>query len=275
MGQFVSPDPELQMLLRITRRLPRVRGAVRLATTARRFYLRKHRAPVLADVMGFKMKLDPEDWAQGGLLFWPQLWDYHEFEFLERHLRPGDTFLDIGAHVGFNSLIVSRLVGPDGFVLSVEAAPDLFERLRDHLEMNGIRNVRAMNFAASDCRAVMNLSRPEADNSAGRSLLPNDRYGTPVQCVPLADLVRECGLTRIAGGWFEIAGGEFKALSRYFRDCERGLWPGFLVVEHNLGWASKAGGDVFALLRDLGYREQHIQILPSDELRNRIFTLPA
>ena len=275
MEEIARPDAELCTLLLITRRLPRMRGAVRLAILARRFYLRKKRFPVLADVMGFKMKLDPEDWVQGGLLFWPQLWDFNEFEFLERNLRPGDTFLDVGAHVGFNSLRVSKLVGPSGFVLSVEAAPDLFRRLQEHLEMNAIQNVRAVNFAASDCRATMNLSRPDIDNSAGRSILSNDREGTLVQCVPLADLVRECGLSKIAGGWFEIAGGEFKALSRYFQDCDRSLWPGFLVVEHNLGWMPKAGGDVFALLNELGYREQRIQLMPSEELSNRIFVLPS
>src|SRR5205823_4911444 len=96
-GGAESADLELRLLLALTRRLPRVRGAVRLAVLARRFFLRKARRPIDAEVLGFKMNLDPSDWVEGGLLFWPQLWDYQEFEYLVRTLREGDTFLDVGA----------------------------------------------------------------------------------------------------------------------------------------------------------------------------------
>ncbi|GEM_PF-1635920 len=271
-GEAAAPaDLELRILLRFTRSLPRARGAVRLAALARRIYLRKRRPPVVAEVAGFTMKLDPADWVQGGVLFWPQLWDYREFQFLSRNLRKGDTFLDIGAHVGFNSLIASRVVGPDGFVLAVEAAPDLFDKLRGNLEINQVMNVRAVNRAVSDRDGVMMLSRPMPENSAGRSLLPGDREGTPVQCAPLAELVREFGVTRISGAWLEIAGAEFMVLNRYFQECPQALWPGFLMVEDNPGWAPQAGGDVFALLRDRGYTEERIQAAPSDQIRNRAF----
>src|SRR5215475_12264284 len=66
----LTSDRELRLLLAFTRRLPRVRGAVRLAMTARRFYLRRERPIVEADVLGFRMTLDPADWVQSGLLFW-------------------------------------------------------------------------------------------------------------------------------------------------------------------------------------------------------------
>ncbi|HTR62002.1 MAG TPA: FkbM family methyltransferase [Candidatus Binataceae bacterium] len=275
MNEIERPGRELDFLLRVTRRLPRTRGAVRFAVLARKFYLRRPRGVVVADVMGFKMKLDPADWVQGGLLFWPQLWDINEFKFLARHLHPGDTFLDVGAHVGFVALIASRLVGPQGTVVSVEAAPDLFRRLCEHLEMNQVRNVRAFNVAASDRHEIANLSPPETDNSAGRSVLTKDPGGEPVKCVPLKDLVHESGVTKISGAWLEIAGAEFKVLNRYFQDCDRSLWPGFMIVEQNLGWKPLAGGDVFALLRDVGYREEALQVLPSKELSNRAFVLPG
>jgi FkbM family methyltransferase len=273
MSNIEGSDRELQMLLRLTRGLPRARGAVRLAMLARRFYLRRPRTPVVTDLLGFKMTLDPQDWVQGGLLFWPQLWDYREHEFLQRHLHPGDTFLDIGAHVGFCSLMASRMVGPKGGVVSVEAAPDLFQRLSDHLEKNHVNNTHAFNVAVSDHRGTATLSHPEPDNSAGRTVLSDDPRGTPVQCVPLADLIQESGLTKISGAWLEIAGGEFKVLDRYFQDCGRDLWPGFVIVEQNRGWEPMAGGDVFALLGRLGYREERLQMLPPKNLVNRIFVL--
>src|SRR5437660_7918884 len=78
---LTGADFELRALLAITRSLPRVPGAVRIAATIRTLYLRKPRRRLIADVLGFKMKLDPSDWVEGGLLFWPQLWDYQGFRF--------------------------------------------------------------------------------------------------------------------------------------------------------------------------------------------------
>src|SRR5437762_13457326 len=80
-----SPDFELRVLLAFTRRLPRIRGAVRVAMLARKFYLRKNRDTVVADALGFKMKLAPSDWVERGLLFWPRLCDYEQFPSLDSH----------------------------------------------------------------------------------------------------------------------------------------------------------------------------------------------
>jgi FkbM family methyltransferase len=55
---------------------------------------------------------------------------------LRRCLRPGATFWDVGAHIGFFSLIASRLVGPDGQVHAFEPLPANVTRLRESLALN-------------------------------------------------------------------------------------------------------------------------------------------
>lgn len=52
------------------------------------------------------------------------------------HLRPGMTFYDLGANIGFFSLIAARLVGPQGRVFSFEADPEIAARLRENLFRN-------------------------------------------------------------------------------------------------------------------------------------------
>jgi FkbM family methyltransferase len=266
-------DLELRLLLALTHRLPRVRGAVRLAVLARRLFLRKLRRAIDADVLGLRMHLDPSDWVQGGLLFWPQLWDYREFEYLARTLREGDTFVDVGAHVGFNSLIASRLVGSTGAVLAIEASPDLFSRLTHHIILNGATNIHPVNIAASDRRGIAYLSGCPSDNSGGRSVLGADRHGVPVPCAPLSEVLREAGITRVTGAWLEIAGSEFKVLNRFLSDVRREAWPQFLVVERNPGWAAQAGGDVSVLLNDAGYCERRVASTTPDRVNNQIFVL--
>jgi FkbM family methyltransferase len=59
-------------------------------------------------------------------------------EALQTHLRPGMTFYDIGANIGFFSLLAARLVGKAGRVVSFEADPEVAVRLSEHAARNGM-----------------------------------------------------------------------------------------------------------------------------------------
>ena len=65
-------------------------------------------------------------------LMWGSTYEPHVHQCLRRLLRPGDTFVDVGAHIGFFTLIASALVGSSGKVYAFEADPDLFATLRDN-----------------------------------------------------------------------------------------------------------------------------------------------
>ena len=59
-------------------------------------------------------------------------------------LRPGMVFFDIGAHIGYFSLLASKLVGPNGMVHSFEPTPTTFALLRRNtFEINNITTVNA------------------------------------------------------------------------------------------------------------------------------------
>jgi FkbM family methyltransferase len=55
---------------------------------------------------------------------------------LQQHLRPGMTFYDIGANIGFFSLLAARIVGKEGLVVAFEADPEVAVRLREHIARN-------------------------------------------------------------------------------------------------------------------------------------------
>lgn len=59
---------------------------------------------------------------------------------LRDHLRPGMTFYDLGANIGFFSLIAAQLVGPSGCVISFEADPEIAARQRENLAFNKFAN---------------------------------------------------------------------------------------------------------------------------------------
>jgi len=64
---------------------------------------------------------------------WCGSYEPHLTRCLMSLLRPGDTFLDVGAHIGYFSFHAARAVGPKGKVISFEPNPDLFPRLEKNL----------------------------------------------------------------------------------------------------------------------------------------------
>ncbi len=71
-------------------------------------------------------------------------------EVAQALLRPGDTVLDLGAHKGFMTLAASRLVGPEGTVVSVEPGTSNLWFLRRHVRWNRADNVRIVEAAVGE-----------------------------------------------------------------------------------------------------------------------------
>lgn len=65
-------------------------------------------------------------------------------------VKPGMTVFDVGAHAGYYTLMLSRLVGSHGRVLAFEANPDNASNLRRHLQINDIQNVELIEAAVCD-----------------------------------------------------------------------------------------------------------------------------
>ena len=60
---------------------------------------------------------------------------------LSNYLRPGDCVYDIGANFGLHTLLAGRLVGPRGEVHAFEPLPSNLQKLRRHVELNGLQHV--------------------------------------------------------------------------------------------------------------------------------------
>lgn len=64
--------------------------------------------------------------------------DYRLMAHLAKRLRPGETVWDIGANIGFYTVLAARIVGPFGAVVSFEPEPSSRARLVDNLALNGM-----------------------------------------------------------------------------------------------------------------------------------------
>ena len=100
----------------------------------------------------------------------PWLEEYEEWEpavtqTLTQLVQPGFTVLDVGAHVGIFTLLVSRLVGPSGRVIALEPDPLNARFLRRNVMSAGCTNVLLLEVAAADRSRMLPLSRPSDDNT--------------------------------------------------------------------------------------------------------------
>jgi FkbM family methyltransferase len=68
---------------------------------------------------------------------------------LVQHLRPGATFVDVGASIGFFTLLAARLVGPNGFVVAFEPQAAAVSSIRRNSLLNGFSTVKIVGAAVS------------------------------------------------------------------------------------------------------------------------------
>lgn len=75
--------------------------------------------------------------------------------FFQRHLKRGQTFVDVGAHIGYFSLLASQLVGEEGRVAAIEPSERTSWRLIRNL--SGSRQAKVHRVAAWNKEALLNL----------------------------------------------------------------------------------------------------------------------
>ena len=125
-----------------------------------------------------QFNLDPNQMSQRFMLEafgQGQLYEAETSYFLGNILAPGDTFIDIGAHVGYFSMLGSALVGPYGRVFSFEPEASNWNQLLEHIEINGVRNVLP-NFMAVGAAPAIGEFFVNADNDGGHALWEVGRH---------------------------------------------------------------------------------------------------
>lgn len=102
------------------------------------------------------------------------VWEPHMTRWLRGRLGAGDTFVDVGANIGYFAVLGSRLVGAKGRVVAIEASPAFHDRVLQHLRLNGCDNVRAVNAAVSDSHKTLTFVLASSNNMGANSIVPYD-----------------------------------------------------------------------------------------------------
>jgi FkbM family methyltransferase len=99
-------------------------------------------------------------------------------EIFRAVLPMGGVAIDIGANVGWHTLLMARLVGPGGRVLAAEANPSVRSRLQDNLNLNRFEQAEVIPYAIADTEGVVEFYGPEADDAdSGNGHIVTDGAG--------------------------------------------------------------------------------------------------
>jgi FkbM family methyltransferase len=112
------------------------------------------------------------------------VWEADVMKVLARTLAPGGVFVDVGANVGFHTVLASQLVGPAGTVVAVEPAPWTLALLRANVWRHSSQAV-VQPVAASDVAGTAQLEL-ETEHRSGAHL---SNAGVAVDARPLDELV--------------------------------------------------------------------------------------
>lgn len=156
------------------------------------------------------VRCDSRDFVQRRIRFF-EVFEHNLTYYTMDRLRDGDLYVDIGANIGYFSLLASRCVGDRGRVISVEADPITFSALVSNLELNNCRNVSARNVAATATACKIGITRSDPHNSGSNAITVGTGSGS-VEGLPFRDLVGD-DLGRVRFIKIDIEGSEAPVLS--------------------------------------------------------------
>jgi FkbM family methyltransferase len=235
---------------------------VRLGTTIERLWLRAL-PPLTRDYLwvsidGLRIYGAREHQV---MLYWLLRGKYerHTRTLFEQAIRPGMRVLDIGAHIGYFTLLAARAVGQSGSVYAFEPDPANFRFLSHNAALNGVEDVvTAVPQAVAGTSGV----RPffsNRKNSVMSSFWGGGKHdgALRVECTTVDDFV---GPERIDVVKLDVEGAEVDALRGMRRTLTEARRP-VLIVECNPTALATAGASVRELLDELAALELDVRVI--------------
>jgi FkbM family methyltransferase len=252
----------LELVALSLRRIPSERGRWRLIPLALRWsrsLLPENRSRLIWTRHGFRLQVRLGDWL-GRHVYVTGEYEPATTRVVKSLLQAGDTFVDIGANIGYFSLLASRRVGPTGKVFAFEPVPQTRDELIHNVCLNRAGNVTVRDEAVADSTGEAIFFVGPADHRGTSSLRSlHDASGVlSVRKALLDDLLppdAKVGLVKI-----DVEGAEYLALQG-MQECLRLDRPDLIieVTDSYLRGMGHSAAMLCEFLRDFGYRMYTIE----------------
>lgn len=150
--------------------------------------------PAELEVGGAKVALNPHDPVISGALTFG-VYERPETRFFRAVCRPGMTFLDIGANVGYYTALALPRIGSTGRVIALEPDPENFHYLQATIRANRAANVIAIPKAAGAAAGSMKMYTSSTNRGDNRLYANTWSDGScDVEVCTIDDLLHELGI---------------------------------------------------------------------------------
>jgi FkbM family methyltransferase len=207
-------------------------------------------------------KLRGKRWIAGAHTHgcWLGTYEIEKQKLFTQTVESGATVYDIGANVGFYTLLSSVIVGLQGHVYAFEPLPRNVCFLREHIRLNGIANATVVEAAVSDRSGETDFD--DSTGSATGHIKPSG--GLRVKMVKLDEFIADNSLPSPDCMKIDVEGDEMLVLTGA-KSLLSGRQPTLFLSTHG----ADVHRDCCALLSSLGYSLQPVtgmDINETDEL---------
>lgn len=108
---------------------------------------------------GFDINLDTSQWIDSIILN-TETFEPETMKIFQELLKPGMSFVDVGANIGWFSLYAATLIGESGKITAYEPSDWTFDRLRANIQLNGFANISARRAAVGQTTTTAELVLP-------------------------------------------------------------------------------------------------------------------
>jgi FkbM family methyltransferase len=197
---------------------------------------------------GFLMWCDPKDFIQRTVIETGR-WDYEVADAIRAHLKPGQLFCDMGANIGYFSLLAAHMKAK---VVCFEPQPRCARAIEQNFSLNGFRMPALHQMALSDQDGELTLYLEGDGNTGAASLRVRDGQTITVPTRRLDDVLDE----QPAVIKIDVEGAEVRALSGASRILTGPNRPIVIceVSEFSLKQLGSSKDELFALMTSHGYK---------------------
>jgi len=219
--------------------------------------------PVQVEIRpGAVFELDARDLVAREILSW-DVWERANTDLILGSLHEGSVMIDIGAHIGYYSILSSQVVGPSGRIVAVEPNPETVPRLRKNLALSRASNVVVQDVACTDKETTLTFYQASIRNTGASSISESNAgiadhaetaRSVKVRGRTLDSIVQELALRRVDFVKIDTEGAEVQVL-RGMKNTLAKYHPHMLIevrqpLLHNMGTSVE---ELRAVLHDSGY----------------------
>lgn len=223
-------------------------------------FLKKALKLNLVKIGDHQMFLDENDSLR---LLENRVYEAFQTELIKKQIKYDDVVLDLGANIGYYTLIFAKLAGQNGKIFAFEPDPGNFSLLQKNLQINHYHNVTVINKAVSDKNEKIRLYLSE-NNQGDHRIYDSfdDHQSVEIETIRLDD-------------YFENYPGKINFIKMDIQGAEGGAVKGMIqllqknrnlkiVTEFWPGGLKRFGvepGEFLNLLTNQGFRIYHIDKL--------------